>query len=128
MLHLFPFHFFLHFQLVHFLFSGTVPPVSGSGMSMSQHRLLEPIFPFLTYSPPSLCFAVYLKPLPGKFDVKKAQELGIPPGPLYTKLQMGQDITLEDGRVVCKIQFLVSPFVFKTRVLFCLLFDQITLK
>lgn len=89
--------------MIHSIGSGT--PVSASGMSFSQHRLLEPILPSLTKSPPSLCFAVYLKPLPGKFDAKKASALGIPPGPLYGKLQLGKDITLENGTVVCSILF-----------------------
>ena len=37
---------------------------------------------------------------PGKFDIERARELGIPPGPLYRRLQMGQDVTLEDGRTI----------------------------
>ena len=72
-------------------------------MSFSQHRLLEPILPSMTNSPPSLCFAVFLKPLPGKFDAKKASDLGIRPGPLYGKLQRGEFVTLENGKVVCLI-------------------------
>lgn len=40
------------------------------------------------------------KPRPGKFDLERAQELGIPPGPLYGKLQSGQAIQLADGRVI----------------------------
>lgn len=37
---------------------------------------------------------------PGEFNVEKAKELKIPAGPLYGKLQRGESITLEDGRVV----------------------------
>jgi len=37
---------------------------------------------------------------PGRFDLEKAKELGIPPGPLYGKLQRGESITLEDGREI----------------------------
>ena len=40
------------------------------------------------------------KPRPGKFNLERAQELGIPAGPLYGKLQSGQAIQLEDGRVI----------------------------
>ncbi|KAA3660118.1 MAG: ribonuclease Z [Calditrichaeota bacterium] len=37
---------------------------------------------------------------PGKFNAKRAQKLGVPSGPLLSKLQAGEDITLEDGRVI----------------------------
>ena len=37
---------------------------------------------------------------PGRFDLNVAKALGVPPGPAYGKLQKGESITLEDGRVV----------------------------
>ncbi len=37
---------------------------------------------------------------PGRFDPEAARGLGIPPGPLYGRLQSGQSITLDDGRVI----------------------------
>ena len=37
---------------------------------------------------------------PGKFDIERAMELGIPAGPLLGKLQNGKVITLEDGKVI----------------------------
>ncbi len=40
------------------------------------------------------------KPRPGKFNLERAQELGILPGPLYGKLQSGQAIQLSDGRTI----------------------------
>ena len=40
------------------------------------------------------------KPRPGKFNLERAQELGIPPGPLFGKLQSGQAIQLADGREI----------------------------
>jgi ribonuclease BN (tRNA processing enzyme) len=36
----------------------------------------------------------------GTFLPEKAKELGIPRGPLYGKLQKGNSVTLEDGRVI----------------------------
>lgn len=37
---------------------------------------------------------------PGEFNLEKAKELGVPMGPLFGKLQKGEDITLENGTVV----------------------------
>jgi len=39
-------------------------------------------------------------PRPGRFNLERAIELGIPSVPLYGRLQSGQQITLEDGRVI----------------------------
>ena len=39
-------------------------------------------------------------PRPGKLDIDKCVELGIKPGPVLGQLKSGQDVTLEDGRVV----------------------------
>ncbi|HLH30042.1 MAG TPA: ribonuclease Z [Terriglobia bacterium] len=40
------------------------------------------------------------KPKPGVFNLDRAQELGIPRGPLYGKLQHGESVKLEDGQVI----------------------------
>jgi ribonuclease Z len=40
------------------------------------------------------------KDRPGRFDVEKAKELGIPSGPIYGKLKRGEQVTLPDGRVI----------------------------
>jgi ribonuclease Z len=40
------------------------------------------------------------KPKPGIFNLDRAQELGIPRGPLYGKLQHGESIKLDDGRLI----------------------------
>eukprot|EP00111_Clytia_hemisphaerica_P001366 TCONS_00003881-protein len=77
-------------------------PVSASGMSFSRHRLLEPLMPSLTHAPPALCFGIHLKPLPGKFDPVRANELGVPSGPLRGQLQAGIEVTLDNGTVVKK--------------------------
>ena len=43
---------------------------------------------------------------PGHFDVARAQELGIPPGPLYGKFKRGERVTLDDGRTFDGADFL----------------------
>lgn len=37
---------------------------------------------------------------PGEFNVEKAVSLGVKPGPLFGKLQRGDEITLEDGKII----------------------------
>lgn len=43
-------------------------------------------------------YRVTEKDRPGRFDVKRAQAMGIPPGPIYGKLKNGEVVTLPDGR------------------------------
>jgi ribonuclease Z len=45
-------------------------------------------------------YAFIEKPRPGKFYPKKAKELGVPVGEMWSMLQSGQEITLADGKVV----------------------------
>lgn len=37
---------------------------------------------------------------PGRFDLDAARALGVPPGPLFGKLQRGETVTLENGRKI----------------------------
>jgi ribonuclease Z len=48
-------------------------------------------------------------PRPGRFNLERARELGIPEGPLFGKLQSGHDIRLEDGRVIHPSDVLGPP-------------------
>lgn len=58
--------------------------------------------------------------VPGKMDIKKALDLGVPNGPQLGKLQKGQDVTLENGTVV-KIDkmytFLGGKYTYRHRML-----------
>lgn len=47
----------------------------------------------------SLGYALVENQRPGKFNREKAEELGIPPGPLYSKLLKGESIEIE-GKVI----------------------------
>ena len=44
----------------------------------------------------ALSFIFTTPPVPGKFLPERARELGIPPGPLYAKLKMGESVTFVD--------------------------------
>ena len=47
---------------------------------------------------PAYAYRVDQKPRAGRFDIAKARELNIPPGPVYAELKRGATVTLEDGR------------------------------
>tara|TARA_B100000745_G_C20151895_1_gene394927 strand:- start:39 stop:1007 length:969 start_codon:yes stop_codon:yes gene_type:complete len=49
---------------------------------------------------PAHGYCVIEKDRPGRFDVKKAVSLGIPPGPIYGELKQGKTIQLDDGRFI----------------------------
>lgn len=51
------------------------------------------------HSIPSLGYALVENSRPGRFNREKAVELGIPPGPLFAKLQRGNPVEV-DGRLV----------------------------
>ncbi|MEE9164549.1 MAG: ribonuclease Z [Thermoplasmata archaeon] len=48
---------------------------------------------------PCLTFAIEEKPRPGRFNLEKAQALGVPEGPLYRKLQQGHAVEWEGKRI-----------------------------
>ncbi|MDH7477478.1 MAG: ribonuclease Z [Candidatus Bathyarchaeota archaeon] len=49
---------------------------------------------------PGLSYALIEKPRPGKFYTEKAKALGVPEGPLWSKLQHGHKIKLSNGRII----------------------------
>lgn len=59
------------------------------------------------------------KARPGVFNVERAAELGIPAGPLYGKLQRGEDVALADGRIMTPDMVLGPPRPGKS-VAYCL--------
>ena len=57
---------------------------------------------------PSLAYALEEKPRPGRFYPEKAEALGVPEGPLWSKLQHKHRVKLPDGRVI-KPEQVVGP-------------------
>lgn len=49
---------------------------------------------------PCYGFRIEQKPLPGKLLIDKVVEAGVPKGPLLKQLKDGEDVILEDGRIV----------------------------
>jgi len=54
-------------------------------------------------------YAIVEEPRPGRFDVEGAQALGIPEGPLFGRLQGGEEVELSDGTTVAPEQVLGPP-------------------
>ena len=49
----------------------------------------------------ALGYRIDERPRPGRFNVEQARKLGVPEGPLWGRLQSGEDVRLVDNRVVC---------------------------
>ena len=58
---------------------------------------------------PTLAYCFKEKMRPGKFNKPQALKLGIPEGPLFSKLQKGQTITLKDGTSISPEMVLGPP-------------------
>jgi len=61
------------------------------------------------HSIPSLAYALVEKPRPGRFSPEKAESLGVPKGPLWHRLQEGEEVRLADGRVIVPRDILGPP-------------------
>lgn len=78
----------------------------------------------LTHRVPAYAYRIEQKPLAGRFDIEKARELNIPPGPVYAQLKRGETVTLEDGRSIDGISLCGEErpgvsFVYCTDTVFC---------
>ncbi len=73
---------------------------------------------------PAFGYRVQEKNRPGRFNVERAQALGIPSGPIYGKLKQGETVTLSDGRRIrgqdlCGEIELGRSLVYCTDTVFC---------
>ncbi|RLF57002.1 MAG: ribonuclease Z [Thermoplasmata archaeon] len=62
----------------------------------------------VSHGVPTLAYALIEHLRPGKFNKKKALELGVPEGPLFSKLQKGTPVTLDDGTII-KPEIILGP-------------------
>ncbi|KAH8582753.1 mbl domain containing [Cryptosporidium sp. chipmunk genotype I] len=51
-------------------------------------------------SSPSILYMLEFPEKRGKFDVIKAKELGVPPGPLYSKLKNGESVQISGSKII----------------------------
>lgn len=69
-------------------------------------------------------FIVETLEVKGKFDLKKAEKLNIPKGPLYGLLKAGKAITLQDGTVIQPEEVVDAPLLSR----YCIVLPQIPLE
>ncbi len=77
----------------------------------------------LNHRVPAFAYRVDQKPKAGRFNLEKARELNIPPGPIYSDLQNGKQVQLKDGRIFngkdfCGPKRRGSSFVYCTDTIF----------
>jgi ribonuclease Z len=78
----------------------------------------------LKHRVPAFGYRITEKDRPGRFQVEKAQALGITPGPIYGKLKQGETVTLPDGRKIrgsdlCEPTETGRKIVYCTDTIFC---------
>ncbi len=54
----------------------------------------------LTHRVPAYAYRIDQKPRQGRFNLDLAKSLKIPPGPIYSKLQQGHKVELENGQII----------------------------
>ena len=77
----------------------TVESASSSNSLLFEDKDLIVRCTKLKHRIPAYAFRVQEKDKPGRFNIDKARDLKIPPGPIYSDLQSGKTIELEDGRI-----------------------------
>jgi ribonuclease Z len=78
----------------------------------------------LKHRVPAHGYRISEKDRPGRFDVEKANALGIPAGPIYGQLKRGETVTLPDGRCIqgkdlCGETEVGRKVVYCTDTIFC---------
>jgi ribonuclease Z len=82
-----------------------------SGYTVTTRRLDHRLF--------ALGYRVDERPKPGRFSVQRALELGVPEGPLWGRLQAGEEVSSADGNTVRPADVLGAPRPGKS-VAYCL--------
>jgi len=73
--------------------------LEADGVALSEERF-EVTYRRLRHRARCLGYAVVERPRAGRFSVEKAEKLGVPEGPGWGTLQRGEELELDDGRVI----------------------------
>jgi len=90
------------------IFTVEVYEIENEGV-VCQEKQYEVHAAWAEHSIPSLAYALIERTRPGRFHLEKAAALGVPEGPLWSRLQQGYEVKLSDGRVVKSEQVLGPP-------------------
>lgn len=74
-----------------------------------EDRKYKVVAGLLKHTIPCWGYVVEEQPRTGRFDVNRAKEAGISPGPICAKLQQGHSVVLQDGRTVNPSDVLGPP-------------------
>jgi ribonuclease Z len=89
---------YINYEIVVREIDGDVPVVRAEEYSICSHALV--------HTKPCLAYSLVEKKRPGIFHPEKALALGVPRGPLWSRLQGGEDVRLPDGTLVTPSQVL----------------------
>ncbi|KAG5418092.1 hypothetical protein I9W82_004421 [Candida metapsilosis] len=78
-----------------------------SSKDIHTHVQLPPASQLITQQD-SISYCIEFVPIPGKFDAKKAKELGLKPGPIFKELVAGNSVVNEAGETILPSQ-VVGP-------------------
>ncbi len=91
---------FLPYPLIHVDVASTDTIHAEAGLSIERHCL--------SHRAPSVGFRFAAESVRWKIDSGALRARGVPPGPLWGKLQAGQDVTLDDGTMLAAAEYRVS--------------------
>ncbi len=83
---------YINYEIVVREVEGGSEAFAGDGYRISTHAL--------AHTRPCLAWCLEEDPRPGVFHPEKAEELGVPRGPMWSTLQDGSPVSLADGRTV----------------------------
>jgi ribonuclease Z len=92
---------YINYEIVVKELDGACDVFRGEGYGISS-------FP-LSHTKQCLAYCLEEKMRPGEFFPDKASALGVPRGPLWSRLQAGEDVSLEDGRLVLSRDVVGGP-------------------
>ncbi|MDY6775661.1 MAG: ribonuclease Z [Halobacteria archaeon] len=81
----------------------------GNGYSIEMGGYSVEVFRTKHWNVNSVGYSIEEDDRKGRFDRQKAEELGVPPGPLFSKLHEGERVELEDGTTVSPDQVVGEP-------------------
>ncbi|KAI5965447.1 hypothetical protein KGF57_000713 [Candida theae] len=79
-----------------------------SSKDIHTHVQLPPASQLIKKRQDSLSYCIEFVPIPGKFDARKAKELGLKPGPIFKELVAGNSVVNEAGDTILPSQ-VVGP-------------------